>query len=70
MTPMKTISEWKQLPVAERLAVIEEIWESIVAEKEPIGIPAELGAELDRRLNEYHADPESGRLWSDIRDGH
>jgi putative addiction module component (TIGR02574 family) len=63
-----TIAELSQGSVADRLAAIEQIWNSIVEEGQPLGVSEELGAELDRRRREHHADPQSAIPWSEIRD--
>jgi len=49
-----------QLSVAERLLLVEELWDSIAAEPDSVPVPASHCAELDRRLAAYEKDP--GRL--------
>lgn len=58
----------EQLSVAERILLIEELWESIAAEPASVPVPQSHRAELDRRLAAYEKDP--GRLLSleDLRD--
>jgi putative addiction module component (TIGR02574 family) len=50
----------RQLSVAERLLLVEEIWNSIAAEPAAVPGPDSHRAELDRRLSAYEKDP--GRL--------
>ena len=52
----------EQLSVAERILLVEELWESIAAEPASVPVPRSHRAELDRRLTAYEKDP--GRLLS------
>ena len=56
-----------QLSLAERILLVEEIWDSIVAEAEALDIPQSHKDELDRRLAAYHADPHAGSSWQDVK---
>ena len=57
-----------QLSVAERLLLVEEIWDSISANPDAIRLsPAQI-EELDRRRREHQADPNSSRPWAEVRD--
>ena len=55
------------LSIAERILLVEEIWDSIAAEQESLGITHEQKAELDRRLAEYAADPNAGSSWEEVK---
>ena len=46
-----------ELPVEDKLDLINDLWEGIVASEEVVPISDELAAELDRRLAAYRADP-------------
>jgi putative addiction module component (TIGR02574 family) len=48
------------LPVAERVRLVEAIWDSISAAPEALPLTQWQKEELDRRLAEYEADPDSG----------
>jgi len=57
----------KRLSIDERIALIEEIWSSIVAENAVIPpTPAEC-VELDRRLEAMENDPTAGNSWDTIK---
>ena len=56
-----------QLSLAERILLVKEIWDSIVAEAETLDIPQSHKDELDRRLAAYHADPHAGSSWQDVK---
>ena len=55
-----------QLSVSERLQLAEDLWDSIDDEQLPI--PDWHRQELDRRLAEYRANPDSGTPWEEVRD--
>ncbi|HEV3075573.1 MAG TPA: addiction module protein [Thermoanaerobaculia bacterium] len=61
------VADLFELPVAERLRLVELLWDSIAAEPEAVPITDELKAELDRRLADFEADPESGSPWEEVR---
>lgn len=62
------VAEILALPVRERIRLVELIWDSIAAVPETIPVSDELRAELDRRLAEFEADPESGLPWNEVRE--
>jgi putative addiction module component (TIGR02574 family) len=53
------------LPVADRLRLIEELWDSIDAEALPL--PEWQREEVERRLDAIRADGGSGSPWSEVR---
>jgi putative addiction module component (TIGR02574 family) len=59
----------RRLPVAERLQLVGDLWDSIAqdAPDEALPITPELAAELDRRLAESDADPSAGVPWDQVR---
>jgi putative addiction module component (TIGR02574 family) len=67
---MKTtlLSEAKDLPVAERLKLVEAIWDSIADSPEQLGLTAAQVVELDRRLAEYEKSPEVGSSWETVKE--
>ena len=64
---MKDIAEIRLLPLPERLALVNEIWDSIIEESEALPVSDELFAELDRRLQGHRAAPETSRPWAEVR---
>lgn len=60
-------AEILELPVAERIRLVELIWDSIAAVPEAIPVSDELKAELNRRLAEFEANPEAGSPWEEVR---
>jgi putative addiction module component (TIGR02574 family) len=61
------VSRILAMPVAERIRLVEMIWDSIAAVPESLPISAELGAELDRRFANFEANPEAGTPWEEVR---
>jgi len=67
---MKAISakDLLKLPVAERLRLVEDLWDSIAAVPEAVELTEEQRRELDERLAQYHEDPTSGSPWKDVKE--
>lgn len=60
------IAEILALPVNERIRLIEAIWDSISAVPEALPLTQWQREELDRRLAELEADPESGASLEEV----
>lgn len=62
------VFDYKRLPVAERIELVGDIWDSITADTP---IPAQLSeqdrAELHRRLAAHRADPSGSIPWEQLR---
>ena len=56
-----------QLSLAERILLVEEIWDGIAAEGEALEVLQSHKDELDRRIAEHAADPNSGASWKDVK---
>ena len=50
-----------ELPIGERIKLVEELWDSIAADQKALPLTEEQKAELDRRLDAYEADENRGR---------
>ena len=62
------VTEILELPVDERIRLVELIWESIAAVPEAVPVSDELKVDLDRRLAELEANPEAGSPWEEVRE--
>jgi len=51
----------QQLPVEERIKLVEDLWDSIAADQHVLPLTDEQKAELDRRLDAYDVDKNRGR---------
>ena len=54
------VADIVELPVAERVRLVEAIWDSIASAPEALPLTDWQREELDRRLAEFEADPDSG----------
>jgi putative addiction module component (TIGR02574 family) len=52
---------------AERLQLVEDIWDSLVAEGDPDPVSDSKRNELRRRKEQYAQNPTSGIAWSDVK---
>jgi putative addiction module component (TIGR02574 family) len=68
MTKADLRDELRKLSLAERLELVEELWDSIAAECEraPVPLTDEQVADLERRLAEADADPAGGAPWEEV----
>jgi len=60
------IAEILALPVAERVRMVEAIWDSISAVPDALPLTQWQKDELDRRLAEFEADPDSGATLEEV----
>ena len=56
----------RQLPLDERLRLVEDLWDSIAADQKALPLTPAQRAELDRRLDAYELDQNAGRLASEV----
>jgi putative addiction module component (TIGR02574 family) len=61
------IEELLKLSVAERIQLVEDLWDSIAADPETLPVTDAQREELERRLKEHEADPESAIPWDEVR---
>ena len=52
----------RELPIDERIRLVEDLWDSIAADQGTLPLKAEQREELDRRLDAYASDGYKGRL--------
>ena len=56
-----------QLPIKERIKLVEDIWDSIALESGAVELTHEQKVELDRRIEEYKKDPSGNVPWETIK---
>jgi len=56
-----------QLSVAQRILLVEEIWDSIAAEAEEAPLSEAQKQDLQRRLDSYAKNPRAGSSWEDVK---
>jgi len=57
-----------QMTTAERILYVQELWDRIAAEAEHQPLTPAQAAELDRRLADYRAHPETSIPWEQARE--
>lgn len=63
------VAEILGLPAAERLELLELIWDSLRAVPANVPVSDELKEELERRLADFEANPDGGLSWEEARQG-
>lgn len=59
-------TEMQELPVEERIRIVEDLWDSIAAEQKSLRVTSRQREELDRRIDAYEADGNRGRLGTEV----
>lgn len=65
MSQTELLNEARRLPVAERLALIDQLIESVALDE--AALAPEIEAELDRRYQAFLANPNEGESWETVR---
>jgi putative addiction module component (TIGR02574 family) len=68
MTSNALRKELLQLSTAEKLELVEELWDSIPEADEALKLTPEQRGDLDHRLAEADADPNGGVPWEEARE--
>jgi len=63
-----SIENIKKLSIAERILIVEDIWDSIMLSQEDLSISDEQKKELDLRLESYKKNPDEGKSWKEVKD--
>jgi len=61
------VNEARTLSIAERMRLVEDIWDTIVEEPGSVPLSDEQRREIRRRLKDYYEDPSAGSPWEDVR---
>ena len=61
------LPEILQLNIAERIQLVEDIWDSISTTTEEIDLTEAQKKELDIRLDRLHQNPNSGSTWEEVK---
>lgn len=57
----------RELPFVEKLQLVEALWDDLARSPDRIPLSDPLKAELDRRYQEYLAEPREGSTWDEVR---
>ncbi len=64
-----TATEIRKLSLAERIQLLEDVWDSIAEETNAWELTPELQAELDQRLNDLETNPSGNVTWEEVKAG-
>ena len=67
MTTQQLMAEIDKLPIQEQVDLADGIWEQIEKRTGRVVVSAEFSAELDRRYEEFTANPGVGVSWEVLR---
>lgn len=62
------LSDILQMSIAERIQLVEDIWDSIAAFPEAVPLTEAQRQELDRRLHAYAQNPDEGISWDQLKE--
>jgi putative addiction module component (TIGR02574 family) len=60
------IDNLRDLPITERIQIVEDLWDSIAADQSALPLTKEQRTELDGRLAAYKADGVKGRIANEV----
>ena len=60
--------ELLRLPLAERIELVEDLWDSIATDAESVPVPESHRRELARRRAAHREDPSAVRPWEEVRE--
>ena len=67
MSPTLQALGINQLSVAQRILLVEEIWDSIAAEAEQLPLTGAQQQDLQLRIAAYEADRHAGSTWEEVK---
>jgi putative addiction module component (TIGR02574 family) len=62
-----TFESIQHLSVAERIQLVEDIWDSIAAAPETLALSETQRQELDNRLQAHQHNPTAGSSWAEVK---
>ena len=62
------LSDILQLTIAERIQLVEDIWDSIAVLPEAVSLTETQRQKLERRLQAYAHNPEEGIAWDELKE--
>ncbi len=62
-----SLAEITQLSTAERIQLVEDIWDTIATQPEEVALTEAQTQELDRRLEAYKQDPAANASWQEVQ---
>ena len=65
---MSIHAEFQELSVAEKVKMVQELWDQIAVSLDSLPIPAWHGAELEKRQRERASSPDPGDDWDVVKE--
>jgi putative addiction module component (TIGR02574 family) len=62
-----TASDAMELSVAERIELVEDLWDTIARAPKTVKLTEKQKRTLDARLKAYHKDPDAGSPWEAVK---
>jgi putative addiction module component (TIGR02574 family) len=62
-----SLEDIRRLPMADRIRLVGDIWDSIAASEDEVPLSDAQREELQRRLETYRRDPRAGKTWEDVK---
>jgi len=56
-----------RLSLAERILLVEELWDSIAATPDAVSLTESQQRDLQRRLDAYRDNPQAGSPWEEVK---
>jgi putative addiction module component (TIGR02574 family) len=67
MAPSSLPPEIRELPVSDRIDLVEQIWDSILEDQDEFDLTDAQRAELDRRLAAHESASNRGVPWEEVK---
>jgi putative addiction module component (TIGR02574 family) len=64
----EAIPRFDELSSAEKLLLLEELWDDLAGQPSEVPVPDWQKRELERRYQEYLENPSEGAPWSEVRE--
>jgi putative addiction module component (TIGR02574 family) len=61
------LAEAAKLSPAERIDLVEAIWDTVAPDLDAVPLPESHRAELERRLADWDENPDAGSPWEEVR---
>ncbi len=68
MNITNALNEIVALSIEERINLVQDIWDSIAADKACVDLTDVQKQELERRTADYEANPENVMTWKEVKD--
>ena len=67
MEQAAVLAELKKLSVAEKILIVEDLWDNIATDQNSFSLTADQRNELDKRVADYYASPDNGCSWDEVK---